>query len=82
MSSANGLPLRLYNAQLLSIRDRSVRITGGKAWLTDAKGKDLILISGDCYRAHGLAVIEAIGATDLVFEPASNTPDRNLLIVS
>ncbi|GGP27232.1 hypothetical protein [Silvimonas amylolytica] len=82
MSSANGLPMRLYNAQLLSIRDRSVRVTGGKAWLTDAKGKDLILSSGDCYRVRGLAVIEAIGATDLVFEPAAGTSDQHLLIVS
>jgi hypothetical protein len=75
MKPANGLPLRLYNAQLLSIRDRSVRVACGKAWLTDAKGKDLILDAGDCYRVRGLAVIEAIGATDLVFGHAVSADD-------
>lgn len=81
MKPANELPLRLYNAQLLSIRDRSVRVAGGKAWLTDAKGKDLILTAGDCYRVQGLAVIEAIGATDLVFGYAAASAD-DLLIVT
>ncbi|MBB5191561.1 hypothetical protein HNQ50_002291 [Silvimonas terrae] len=82
MKPAHALPLRLYNAQLLCIRDRSVRIAGGKAWLTDARGKDLILGAGDCYRVDGLAVIEAIGATDLVFDGVVAATDTPILIVS
>ncbi len=82
MKPAHGLPLRLYNAQVLCIRDRSVRIACGKAWLTDAHGKDLILETGQCYRIAGVAVIEAIGATDLVLERARASSPNDVLMVS